>query len=60
MVSCNVITPQLFWFKKIRRSLVWTFILSIFVNTMWCERRHCHVVASRFRPIIVGLQRDHL
>jgi hypothetical protein len=22
MVSCNVITPQLFWFKKIRRSPV--------------------------------------
>jgi hypothetical protein len=23
MVSCNVITPQLFWFKKIRRNVPW-------------------------------------
>ena len=39
MVSCNVITPQLFWFKKIRTSMVWTFVLSIFVNIgMWFER----------------------
>jgi Ni/Fe-hydrogenase subunit HybB-like protein len=39
MVSCNVISPQFFWFKKIRRSVVWLFILSIFVNIgMWFER----------------------
>ncbi len=39
MVSCNVITPQLFWFKKIRTNMVLTFILSIFVNIgMWFER----------------------
>jgi molybdopterin-containing oxidoreductase family membrane subunit len=34
-----VITPQLFWAKKIRRSMTWTFVLSIFVNIgMWFER----------------------
>jgi len=39
MVSCNVITPQLFWFKKIRTNIVATFVLSIFVNIgMWFER----------------------
>jgi molybdopterin-containing oxidoreductase family membrane subunit len=39
MVSCNVITPQLIWFKSIRRSATWLFILSIFVNIgMWFER----------------------
>ncbi len=39
MMTCNVISPQLFWFKKIRRSLVATFILSIVVNIgMWFER----------------------
>ncbi len=39
MVSCNVITPQLIWFKKIRRSATALFILSIFVNIgMWFER----------------------
>jgi Ni/Fe-hydrogenase subunit HybB-like protein len=39
MVSCNVITPQFFWIRRIRRSVVWLFILSIFVNIgMWFER----------------------
>jgi molybdopterin-containing oxidoreductase family membrane subunit len=39
MVSCNVITPQLFWFRKIRTSMAWAFVLSIFVNIgMWFER----------------------
>ncbi|HEO66072.1 MAG TPA: hydrogenase [Spirochaetes bacterium] len=39
MVTCNVITPQLFWFKKIRTSIPLIFILSIFVNIgMWFER----------------------
>ena len=39
MISCNVITPQLFWWKKIRQSMMWTFVLSIFVNIgMWFER----------------------
>jgi molybdopterin-containing oxidoreductase family membrane subunit len=39
MMSCNVLSPQLFWFKKIRTSIVATFILSIVVNIgMWFER----------------------
>jgi Ni/Fe-hydrogenase subunit HybB-like protein len=39
MMTCNVISPQLFWFKKIRTSLTATFILSIVVNIgMWFER----------------------
>ncbi|MBS1652505.1 MAG: polysulfide reductase NrfD [Bacteroidetes bacterium] len=39
MMTCNVISPQLFWFKKIRTSIVATFILSIVVNIgMWFER----------------------
>lgn len=39
MISCNVITPQLVWFKAIRRSPTALFILSIFVNIgMWFER----------------------
>ena len=38
MMTCNVISPQLFWFKKIRTSLIATFILSIVVNIgMWFE-----------------------
>ena len=39
MVSCNVLIPQLFWFKPIRRSLPTMFVISIFVNIgMWFER----------------------
>lgn len=39
MVSCNVITPQFFWFKKMRTSIPVMFVLSIFVNIgMWFER----------------------
>jgi Ni/Fe-hydrogenase subunit HybB-like protein len=39
MVSCNVISPQLFWFRAIRRNLVATFIICIFINIgMWFER----------------------
>jgi molybdopterin-containing oxidoreductase family membrane subunit len=39
MVSCNVITPQLFWFKAIRTSVPAMFVLSLFVNVgMWFER----------------------
>lgn len=39
MVSCNVISPQLFWFKKLRRSIPVMFVVSIFVNIgMWFER----------------------
>ena len=52
MVTCNVIIPQLFWSKKIRRSVPIMFIISIFVNVgMWCER---------FNIIVTSLHRDFL
>ena len=52
MVSCNVLSPQLFWFKKVRSSLAWLFVLSIFVNVgMWFER---------FVIIVTSLHRDFL
>ncbi len=52
MMTCNVITPQLFWFEKIRKSLVLSFILSIFVNIgMWFER---------FVIIVTSLHRDYI
>jgi molybdopterin-containing oxidoreductase family membrane subunit len=39
MVSCNVITPQLFWFKKCRTNPWIIVTLCIFVNIgMWFER----------------------
>lgn len=52
MMTCNVISPQLFWFKKIRQSIAATFILSIIVNIgMWFER---------FVIIVTSLHRDYL
>jgi molybdopterin-containing oxidoreductase family membrane subunit len=52
MMTCNVITPQFFWFRKLRTSLVASFILSIFVNIgMWFER---------FVIIVTSLHRDYI
>ena len=39
MVSCNVLSPQIFWFKKARTHMGILFVVSIFVNIgMWFER----------------------
>src|SRR6186713_420525 len=52
MMTCNVISPQLFWIKKIRTSIAATFILSIIVNIgMWFER---------FVIIVTSLHRDYI
>ncbi|RZT97100.1 quinol:cytochrome c oxidoreductase quinone-binding subunit 1 [Ancylomarina subtilis] len=52
MMTCNVISPQLLWFRKLRRNLAFTFILSIFINIgMWFER---------FVIIVSSLHRDYL
>ena len=52
MVSCNVICPQLFWFKAVRTNLIIVFIISIFVNIgMWFER---------FVIIVTSLHRDYM
>ncbi|MCH6234976.1 NrfD/PsrC family molybdoenzyme membrane anchor subunit [Cognataquiflexum rubidum] len=52
MMTCNVISPQLFWFKKIRTSIAATFLLSLVVNIgMWFER---------FVIIVTSLHRDYL
>jgi len=39
MITCNVISPQVFWSKKLRRNVAFTFFISIVVNIgMWFER----------------------
>jgi molybdopterin-containing oxidoreductase family membrane subunit len=39
MMSCNVLSPQIFWWRSIRRNIFITFLMSIFVNIgMWFER----------------------
>jgi molybdopterin-containing oxidoreductase family membrane subunit len=52
MVSCNVLVPQLFWFKKLRTHIPTLFIASIFINVgMWFER---------FVIVVTSLHRDFL
>ena len=39
MFFCNVIAPQLFWFRWARHSMFWVMVVSMFVNFgMWYER----------------------
>jgi molybdopterin-containing oxidoreductase family membrane subunit len=52
MVTCNVLIPQIFWWRKARRTIAIMFVVSIFVNIgMWFER---YVI------VITSLHRDFL
>ena len=52
MFSCNVFVPQLFWFKRMRRSIPVLFVASLLVNVgMWFER---------FNIVVTSLHRDFL
>ena len=52
MMSCNVIAPQFFWFRKLRRNILFTFFMSIIVNVgMWFER---------FVIIVTSIYRDYI
>jgi len=52
MMGCNVLSPQIFWIKKMRRNLLVTFFMSILVNVgMWFER---------FVIIVTSVYRDYL
>ncbi len=52
MVTCNVLIPQIFWLKSMRRSIPVMFVVSIFVNIgMWFER---------FVITVTSLHRDFL
>ncbi len=52
MVGCNVLVPQLLWFKRIRGSISAVFAISLLVNVgMWFER---------FVIIVTSLSRDFL
>jgi len=52
MMTCNVFSPQLMWFKKLRTSILFSFFISIVVNIgMWFER---------FVIIVTSLHRDYL
>jgi molybdopterin-containing oxidoreductase family membrane subunit len=52
LIACNVGVPQLFWFRRVRRSPLALFITSIFINIgMWVER---------FVIVATSLERDFL
>ncbi|HTI71322.1 MAG TPA: NrfD/PsrC family molybdoenzyme membrane anchor subunit [Candidatus Limnocylindria bacterium] len=52
MITCNVISPHLFWSKKLRTNALFVWFVSIVVNIgMWFER---------FVIIVTSLHRDYL
>jgi molybdopterin-containing oxidoreductase family membrane subunit len=52
MVSCNVLVPQLLWFRRVRQNLWVVFPISLLINVgMWFER---------FVIIVTSLHRDFL
>ena len=52
MITCNVFVPQLFWFKRIRSTIVVVFVMSLLVNIgMWFER---------FVIVVTSLHREFL
>jgi molybdopterin-containing oxidoreductase family membrane subunit len=52
MIFCNVVSPQLFWSRKLRRNPLFTFFMAVLVNVgMWFER---------FVIIVTSIYRDYL
>ena len=52
LIACNIVTPQVLWFRGVRRSIPVLFIVSLIVNVgMWLER---------FVIVVISLHRDFL
>jgi Ni/Fe-hydrogenase subunit HybB-like protein len=52
LIICNILTPQLLWFEKVRRNVAALFIMSLIINTgMWLER---------FVIVVISLTRDFM
>jgi len=52
LIVCNLVFPQLLWWKKIRTNVVWLFVIALDILVgMWLER---YVI------IVVSLSRDFL
>jgi molybdopterin-containing oxidoreductase family membrane subunit len=52
MVFCNVVVPQIFWWKRYRTNLLVMWVAALLINVgMWCER---------FVIIVTSLHRDFL
>jgi Ni/Fe-hydrogenase subunit HybB-like protein len=52
LILCNILTPQLLWFKKVRRNIPALFVMSLIINLgMWLER---------FVIVVISLTRDFM
>ncbi|HET9262870.1 MAG TPA: NrfD/PsrC family molybdoenzyme membrane anchor subunit [Vicinamibacterales bacterium] len=52
LILCNIVTPQVIWFKKVRTTPMLLFMVAMVVNVgMWLER---------FVIVITSLHRDYL
>jgi molybdopterin-containing oxidoreductase family membrane subunit len=52
LIVCNLLAPQLFWFRAARRNIPLLFVMSLVINVgMWLER---------FVIIVISLHRDYL
>jgi molybdopterin-containing oxidoreductase family membrane subunit len=52
LMLCNIVTPQFLWFKKVRSSPLFLWIIAVIVNVgMWLER---------FVIVVTSLHRDFL
>jgi Ni/Fe-hydrogenase subunit HybB-like protein len=52
LIFCNILTPQLLWFKSVRRNVPLLFVISLIINTgMWLER---------FVIVVISLTRDFM
>ncbi len=52
LIGCNIVIPQLLWFKRVRNNVPALFVLAIIVNIgMWLER---------FVIVVTSLHRDFL
>jgi Ni/Fe-hydrogenase subunit HybB-like protein len=52
LLLCNLVTPQLMWFKRFRQSTLWLFAVAMVVNVgMWLER-FVIVVGSLHRDFV--------
>jgi molybdopterin-containing oxidoreductase family membrane subunit len=52
MLTCNIVLPQLLWWRRLRHSVLALFLLSLVINAgMWMER---------FLIVVSSLHRDYL
>jgi len=52
LIACNIVIPQLMWWKKVRMNVLVLFVISLIVNIgMWLER---------FIIVVTSLHRDFL